>query len=105
MRVLARAEQREMGNVAATAAHEVQGLAGSVLGLLRGWRSRSEMQRKQLRLVETLQLGGKRQLMLVTCAGESFLVGGGVESVETIVRLKAEVSLDLAAKNLDATCQ
>ena len=37
MRVLARAEQREMGNVAATAAHEVQGLAGSVLGLLRGW--------------------------------------------------------------------
>ena len=105
MRVLQRAEQREMGNVAATVAHEVQGLAGWVLGLLRGWRSRSEMQRKQLRLVETLQLGGKRQLMLVTCAGESFLVGGGMESVETIVRLKAEVSLDLAAKNLDGTCQ
>ena len=105
MRVSQRAEQRELRNVATTAAHEVQGLAGWGLGLLRGWRSRSEMQRKQLRLVETLPLGGKRQLMLVTCDGESFLIGGGMESVETIVRLKAEVSLDEAAKRLDAKCQ
>jgi hypothetical protein len=43
--------------------------------------------------------------MLVTCAGESFLVGGGLESVETIVRLKAEVSLDVAAKSLDEPCR
>jgi hypothetical protein len=42
---------------------------------------------------------------LVTCAGESFLVGGGMESVETIVRLKTEVSLDVAAKSLGGTCQ
>jgi hypothetical protein len=55
--------------------------------------------------VETLQLGGKRQLMLVTCAGESFLVGGGMESVETIVRLKAEASLETVAKTVDGTCQ
>jgi flagellar biogenesis protein FliO len=58
-----------------------------------------------LRLVETLSLGGKRQLMLVTCGGESFLVGGGMDSVETIVRLKNEVSLDVVAKSLDETCQ
>src|ERR1700754_2671533 len=94
MRVLQRAEQRELSNAATTATHEVQGLTGWALDLLRGWRGRPEMQRKQLRLVETLPLGGKRQLMLVTCAGESFLVGGGMESVETIVRLKAEVPLD-----------
>src|ERR1700686_1115550 len=75
MRVLQRAEQKELNNVATTAAHGVQGLAGWVLGLLRGWRGQCEMPRKQLRLVETLPLGGKRQLMLVTCAGESFLVG------------------------------
>ena len=105
MRVLQRAEQTELSNVATAAAHEVQGLAGWVLGLLRGWRSRPEMRRKQLRLVETLPLGGKRQLMLVTCAGESFLIGGGVESVETIVRLNAEVSLDGTAKSLDGTCR
>jgi hypothetical protein len=58
-----------------------------------------------MRLVETLALGGKRQLMLVTCAGESFLVGGGLESVETIVRLKTSVCGDGAEKSLEASCQ
>ena len=91
--------------MATTTGPEVQGVAGWVLELLRGWRGRREVQRKQLRLVETLSLGGKRQLMLVTCAGESFLVGGGMDSVATIVRLKGEVSLDVAAKSLDGTCQ
>ena len=43
--------------------------------------------------------------MLVRCGGESFLVGGGLESVETIVRLKAEVSLEAMAKSLDEICQ
>ena len=105
MRVLQGARQKELSTVATITGHEVQGLAGWMLGLLRGWRGQREMQRKQLRLVETLSLGGKRQLMLVTCAGESFLVGGGMESVETIVRLKGEVSLDVAAKSLDGTCQ
>ena len=105
MRVLQGAGQKELNRVATIAAPEVQGLAGWVLGLLPGWRGQREMQRKQLQLVETLPLGGKRQLMWVTCGGESFLVGGGMESVEAIVRLKAEVSLDVAAKSLDGTCQ
>jgi flagellar biogenesis protein FliO len=96
---------RDLTDVATIATPEVQGLAGWMLGLLRGRRGQRQMQRKRLRLVETLPLGGKRQLMLVTCAGESFLVGGGMESVETIVRLKPEVSLDVAAKSLDGTCQ
>ncbi len=42
---------------------------------------------KQLQLVETLPLSGRRQLMLVECGGEQFLVGGGPESVEAIVRV------------------
>jgi flagellar biogenesis protein FliO len=105
MRVLQGTGQKELNKVAAVAFPEVQGLAGWVLGLLRGWRGQSDMQRKQLRLVETLPLGGKRQLMLVTCAGESFLVGGGTESVETIVQLKAKPSLDVVAKSLDGICQ
>jgi flagellar biogenesis protein FliO len=99
------AGEKELNNEATVTASEVQGLAGWMLSLLRGWRGGRETQRKLLRLVETLPLGGKRQLMLVTCAGESFLVGGGMESVETIVRLKAEVSLDVAAKSLDGTCR
>jgi hypothetical protein len=103
--VMQGAGQKELNCAATIATPEVQGLAGWVLRVLQGWRGQREMQRKQLRLVETLPLGGKRQLMLVTCDGESFLVGGGMDSVETIVRLKAEVSLDVAAKGLDATCQ
>jgi hypothetical protein len=105
MRVLQGLGQGELKSEAVIAAPHVQGLASWVLELLRGWRSQREMQQKQLRLVETLPLGGKKQLMLVTCAGERFLVGGGLESVETIVRLKAEGSLDGAAKSLDEPCR
>ena len=105
MQVLQGLRQKVQNSASATAGLELQGLAGWALGLLRGLGSRGEVQRKQLRLVETLPLGGKRQLMLVTCAGESFLVGGGLESVETIVRLKAEVALDVRATSLDRTCR
>jgi hypothetical protein len=105
MRVLQATGQTELNRVATIAAPEVQGLAGWVLSLLRGWRGQREMQRKQLQLVETLPLGGKRQLMLVTCGGESFLVGGGMESVETIVRLRPETSLDVVTKSRDGICQ
>jgi flagellar biogenesis protein FliO len=69
---------------------EIQGLAGWVLSLLRGWRGERTAQRRQMRVVETLPLGGRRQLVLVSCGGEHFLVGGGIDSVETIVRVKAD---------------
>jgi hypothetical protein len=105
MRILQGMRQKGSNGASATAVFEAQGLAGWVLGLLRGLPGQREVKRRQLRLVETLALGGKRQLMLVTCAGESFLVGGGLESVETIVRLKAEVSLDGAATSLGETCR
>ena len=83
---------------------EASGLVECVMSLLRGWRGEHAVQQKQLRLVETLALGGKRQLMLVSCGGERFLVGGGPESVETIVRVSAEGSLELEARNPGATC-
>ena len=86
-------------------ASEVQGLAGWVLRFVYGWRGRQASQQKKLHLVETLPLGGRRQLMLVTCAGESFLVGGSFESVETIVRVKTEATLGFAADRLDETCR
>jgi flagellar biogenesis protein FliO len=80
------------------------GLAGWMLGLLRAARREHKSTVRQMHLLETLSLGGKKQLMLVDCAGERFLVGGGLESVETIVRVQAEGSPDLAAKKLDRTC-
>lgn len=83
---------------------DMQGVAGWVLGLFRVWRGQRETRRRQLRLVEMLPLGGKRQLMLVTCAGESFLVGAGADSVETIVRLNVD-TLSAQATSLDEPCR
>lgn len=42
---------------------------------------------RKMQLLETLSLGGKKQLMLVQCGNDQFLVGGGLETVETIVRI------------------
>ncbi|WP_158944160.1 flagellar biosynthetic protein FliO [Granulicella sp. S190] len=88
-----------------TMALDGRGLAGWVLGCVRSWRGQGVSQQKQLQLVETLPLGGKRQLMLVTCAGERFLVGGSFESVETIVRLKADAPLGVATEGQDKLCR
>ena len=38
-----------------------------------------------MRVVESLALGGRRQLLLVMCDEQEYLVGTGAESVETIV--------------------
>jgi flagellar biogenesis protein FliO len=105
MRVLKEAGHERLGRPAMVGASGPQGLAGWVLCLLRNWCGQREVQKKQLRLLETLPLGGKRQLMLVTCAGERFLVGGGLESVETIVRLKTEQYQSAAEPSMDELCQ
>ena len=84
---------------------EVQSLADWLIALFRSWRGLQEAGGKQMQLMESLPLGGKRQLMLVSCAGERFLVGGGAESIETIVRLTGEVASGAVATGLDETCQ
>lgn len=84
---------------------EVSGFAGWLHELLRGLRSERKSETRQLQLVETLPLGGKRQLMLVTCAGEYFLVGGGPESLETIVRVQAEEPRVDLPRKLSGRCR
>ena len=84
---------------------EPQGLAGWVL---RWWRSRQslrEVQSKQMHVLETLSLGGKRQLVLISCVGERFLVGGSQEGVETIVRVTSDASPRVTSTDKDSTCQ
>jgi hypothetical protein len=44
--------------------------------------------RPRLRVLEQVSLGGRRQLFLVACAGERYLVGAGSETVGSIVRLE-----------------
>ena len=50
-------------------------------------RTARERRIQQMQLLETLPLGGKRQLMLIQCGAERFLVGGGFDRVETIVKV------------------
>lgn len=86
------------------ASRNAHGLAGHLLGMIRGVRSRGRAAAtQQMHLVETLPLGGKRQLMLVECAGERFLIGGGLESIETIVQIAPAVAQQ-AAKRSGGAC-
>ncbi len=64
---------------------EADGLAGWLLDRVRGLRQRAGTEAKELQLLEVLSLGGRRQLMLVACGTQQYLVGCGAESVETIV--------------------
>lgn len=79
------------------------GLAGWLLGCLSGAGTKRQVAAKQMHLLETLPLGGKRNLMLVSCAGQLFLVGGSAEGIESIVKVSSEHSGSVAAK-ADESC-
>ncbi len=73
-------------------APQVGGLAAWMVGALQGrvrikWRSGASHRMQQMQLLETLPLGGKRQVMLIACEGERYLVGCGPETVTSIVKL------------------
>ena len=68
----------------------------SIPGGWAGWlieafaRVRSRMARSYpaepaMQLVETISLGGRRQLSLVRCGTQQFLIGCGADQVQTIV--------------------
>jgi flagellar biogenesis protein FliO len=42
---------------------------------------------RRMELIETLQLGGKRQLLLVSCDGQRYLVGAGGDNIHSIAEL------------------
>ena len=90
-------QRTEFGpRVAGTPAGSLAGSVPAQPGMLRrlldaaiavagGVSSRPE--KKRMRVLETLALGPKKQLVLVSCDGERFLVGTGPESVQTILRV------------------
>lgn len=45
---------------------------------------------RRMELLDTLQLGGKRQLMLVLCDGQRYLVGAGNDSVHSIAEMASQ---------------
>ena len=69
------------------------GLGAWLVGHVREWMAGAPKERKrQMRVVETLALGAKHKLVLVSCGGERFLVGTGSETIGTIVRVRAEAA-------------
>ncbi len=69
---------------------EVGGFAGWMLSALRRGREGFAQRKavKTLQMVETLSLGGRRQVVLVRCGSEQFLVGTSGDGVSTIVPVK-----------------
>jgi hypothetical protein len=96
--------QGTKGRIDKEQAVEVQGIAKRVFSMLRDLYEQRDVQDQQMQLMETLALGGKKQLMLVSCGGERFLVGGGSEGIETIVPVKTERLREYPAKNQDEIC-
>jgi flagellar biogenesis protein FliO len=72
-----------------------QGVAGAILerlqaGLRYGFAGITKPRgKRRMELVERLELGGRRQLMLVICDGQRYLVGAGGESVHAIAELRS----------------
>ena len=54
------------------------------------WAGVRRATKRHMRLIETLPLGAKKQLLLVACDGERFLIGTGPESVQSILRVRPQ---------------
>lgn len=59
-------------------------LQQGVVALLQG---RSKSKTRRMALVESLELGNRRQLLLVLCDDHHFLVGAGADRVGTVVAM------------------
>jgi flagellar biogenesis protein FliO len=66
------------------------GLVGFVMDAVQRGRSglRGKREVKRMKVEETLSLGGRRQLMLVSCGERKYLVGAGSDGVQTIVAVE-----------------
>lgn len=78
------------------------GLAEMLLRLWADRRVAKTEREREMELVEILSLGGRRQLMLIRCAGERFLVGGSLDRIETMVKLE---SGDPGSARKGSTCE
>lgn len=63
------------------------------LGVLCGARPAAELE-----VLETVSLGGRRQLFLIACGGERYLVGAGAESVGSMLRVGSIAAADTGAR-------
>ena len=61
-----------------------------LVALLGGtWRDGSGVVPRRMKVVETLSIGVRKQLLLVLCDGEKYLVATGPDTVQTIMRVES----------------
>jgi hypothetical protein len=61
------------------------------------WAGGTGTSTRRLRVLETLAIGPKKQLLLVSCDGERYLVGTGPDSVQTITRVGSHANVSAGA--------
>ena len=54
------------------------------------WDRRNGSTARRLRVLETLSIGPKKQLLLIRCDGEKYLVATGPDSVQSILRVDSQ---------------
>jgi flagellar biogenesis protein FliO len=64
-------------------ANSVQECIAAIVGRLHSGRGARRME-----LIEKLELGGKRQLMLVICDGHQYIVAAGSDSIQAITEIR-----------------
>jgi hypothetical protein len=72
----------------------VGGVAGWLMQAAQWWKQRGLRERRrtakrQMFIVESIQLGPKQRVVLLKCGGDRFLVGTGAEGIQSIVRVGA----------------
>ena len=74
---------------------QIGGLAGWAIAAVQRNRQNAAARRdeRELRVVETLSLGGRRQVALVSCGEQKFLVGMGPDTVDSIVPVPNEARI------------
>lgn len=53
------------------------------------WANKKSGTTRRLQVLETLSIGPKKQMLLISCDGEKYLVATGPESVQTILRVES----------------
>jgi flagellar biogenesis protein FliO len=69
-----------------------KGLLHAAMGAMARLSGAGTATAKRMQVLETLALGARKQLLLVSCDGERFLVGTGADQVQSIVRLSGETA-------------
>jgi len=66
---------------------------GAIVRLAGGaWAGARTPAERRMQVLETLTLGARKQLLLISCDGERFLVGTGSDQVNSIVRVVREAA-------------